>query len=158
MAYGTPSVPRVDAIVGPGNRFVTEAKRQVAGDVLIDSPAGPSEVLVLADDTADPQPAVEEEPAAVGPEAPAFTSANGGSVVNGCMEDVYNEFGQGGGLTCSANDVQVASVTNISITDDGCAFPGDTVTLSFSGEVLLTVETRKAAARSEIEEILRGPA
>jgi histidinol dehydrogenase len=55
LAYGTPSVPKVEAIVGPGNRFVTEAKRQVAGDVLIDSPAGPSEVLVLADETADPR-------------------------------------------------------------------------------------------------------
>lgn len=55
MAYGTSSVPPVDAIVGPGNRFVTEAKRQVAGDVLIDSPAGPSEVLVVADEGADPR-------------------------------------------------------------------------------------------------------
>jgi histidinol dehydrogenase len=55
MAFGTASVPAVAAIVGPGNRFVTEAKRQVAGDVLIDSPAGPSEVLVVADDGADPR-------------------------------------------------------------------------------------------------------
>jgi histidinol dehydrogenase len=55
MAFGTTSVPAVDAIVGPGNRFVTEAKRQVAGDVLIDSPAGPSEVLVVADSGADPR-------------------------------------------------------------------------------------------------------
>lgn len=55
MAFGTASVPAVDAIVGPGNRFVTEAKRQVAGDVLIDSPAGPSEVLVVADEGADPR-------------------------------------------------------------------------------------------------------
>jgi len=54
MAFGTESVPRVQAIVGPGNRFVTEAKRQVAGEILIDSPAGPSEVLVVADDSADP--------------------------------------------------------------------------------------------------------
>ncbi len=54
LAFGTPSVPVVDAIVGPGNRWVTEAKRQVAGRVLIDSPAGPSEVLVLADAGADP--------------------------------------------------------------------------------------------------------
>jgi histidinol dehydrogenase len=53
MAFGTQSVPRTDAIVGPGNRWVTEGKRQVAGDVIIDSPAGPSEVLVLADDSAD---------------------------------------------------------------------------------------------------------
>lgn len=54
LAWGTETVPAVDAIVGPGNRWVTEAKRQVAGTVLIDSPAGPSEVLVLADETADP--------------------------------------------------------------------------------------------------------
>ena len=53
LAFGTESVPAVDAIVGPGNRWVTEAKRQVAGRVLIDSPAGPSEVLVLADTSAD---------------------------------------------------------------------------------------------------------
>jgi len=54
MAYGTASVPRVEAIVGPGNQWVTEAKRQVAGELRIDSPAGPSEVLVLADGEADP--------------------------------------------------------------------------------------------------------
>ncbi|MEX0836984.1 MAG: histidinol dehydrogenase [Gemmatimonadota bacterium] len=60
LAFGTESVPRVDAIVGPGNRWVTEAKAQVAGDVVIDSPAGPSEVLVLADDTADPWLAAAE--------------------------------------------------------------------------------------------------
>jgi histidinol dehydrogenase len=50
MAYGTGSVPRCAAIVGPGNRWVLEAKRQVAGEVIIDSPAGPSEVLVVADE------------------------------------------------------------------------------------------------------------
>lgn len=55
LTYGTSSVPRVDGVVGPGNRYVTEAKRQVAGDVVIDSPAGPSEVLVVADDQADPR-------------------------------------------------------------------------------------------------------
>jgi histidinol dehydrogenase len=54
MAWGTASVPRCDAIVGPGNRWVLEAKRQVAGEVVIDSPAGPSEVLVVADATSDP--------------------------------------------------------------------------------------------------------
>jgi histidinol dehydrogenase len=52
MAYGTDSVPRCDAVVGPGNRWVLEAKRQVAGDVLIDSPAGPSELLVVAEEGA----------------------------------------------------------------------------------------------------------
>lgn len=54
MAYGTESVPRVDRIVGPGNAYVAEAKLQVAGAVAIDSPAGPSELLVVADASADP--------------------------------------------------------------------------------------------------------
>jgi histidinol dehydrogenase len=52
VAFGTQSVPRVDKVVGPGNAFVTEAKRQLNGVVAIDCPAGPSEVLVLADDSA----------------------------------------------------------------------------------------------------------
>jgi histidinol dehydrogenase len=55
LAYGTASIPRVDAVVGPGNRWVTEAKRQVAGTLRVDSPAGPSEVLVVADASADPE-------------------------------------------------------------------------------------------------------
>lgn len=54
LAYGTESVPRVDRIVGPGNAYVAEAKLQVSSAVAIDSPAGPSELLVLADDSADP--------------------------------------------------------------------------------------------------------
>ncbi len=55
MAYGTASVPRVDRIVGPGNAYVAEAKLQVASAVAIDSPAGPSELLVLGDEIADPR-------------------------------------------------------------------------------------------------------
>ncbi|HEY8469703.1 MAG TPA: histidinol dehydrogenase [Longimicrobiales bacterium] len=55
LAYGTASVPRVDRIVGPGNAYVNEAKRQVAGSVGIDSPAGPSELLIVADASADPE-------------------------------------------------------------------------------------------------------
>ncbi len=54
MAYGTDTVPRVDKIVGPGNRWVTAAKMCVFGQVDIDSPAGPSEGLILADSSADP--------------------------------------------------------------------------------------------------------
>ena len=55
LAYGTESVPRVDVIVGPGNAYVTEAKRQVAGVVGIDGLAGPSELVVVATDGADPE-------------------------------------------------------------------------------------------------------
>jgi len=53
LAFGTQTVPRVDKIVGPGNRFVTAAKREVAGAVGIDMLAGPTEVLIIADRTAD---------------------------------------------------------------------------------------------------------
>jgi histidinol dehydrogenase len=55
MAYGTESVPRVDKIVGPGNLYVACAKRLVFGAVDIDGIAGPSEILVVADDEADPR-------------------------------------------------------------------------------------------------------
>jgi histidinol dehydrogenase len=54
LAYGTESVPRVDKIVGPGNIYVAAAKRLVFGEVDIDSIAGPSEILVVADESADP--------------------------------------------------------------------------------------------------------
>ena len=54
LAYGTETIPAVDVIVGPGNQYVTEAKRQVSGMVRIDMIAGPSEVLIVADGTADP--------------------------------------------------------------------------------------------------------
>ncbi|MFW6117412.1 MAG: histidinol dehydrogenase [Thermoproteota archaeon] len=55
MAYGTETVPQVDKIVGPGNAFVTAAKMEVSRDVAIDLPAGPSEILIIADETADPR-------------------------------------------------------------------------------------------------------
>lgn len=54
LAYGTETIPKVDKIVGPGNIYVALAKRSVYGHVSIDSIAGPSEILVLADETANP--------------------------------------------------------------------------------------------------------
>ena len=54
LAYGTESIPAVDKIVGPGNAFVAEAKKQVFGKVAIDMIAGPSEILVIADEKSDP--------------------------------------------------------------------------------------------------------
>ena len=55
LAYGTESIPKVDKIVGPGNAFVAEAKKQVFGKVSIDMIAGPSEILVVADGTCNPE-------------------------------------------------------------------------------------------------------
>ena len=55
LAYGTESIPKVDKIVGPGNAFVAEAKRQVFGQVSIDMIAGPSEILIVADGKSNPR-------------------------------------------------------------------------------------------------------
>ncbi|MBQ4324017.1 MAG: histidinol dehydrogenase, partial [Clostridia bacterium] len=55
LAYGTESIPKVDKIVGPGNAFVAEAKKQVFGVVSIDMIAGPSEILIVADGNSDPR-------------------------------------------------------------------------------------------------------
>jgi len=55
LAYGTESIPQVDKIVGPGNAFVAEAKKQVFGRVAIDMIAGPSEILIVADSASDPR-------------------------------------------------------------------------------------------------------
>lgn len=60
MALGTASIPRVDKVVGPGNAYVTEAKLQLVGVVAIDSPAGPSEILVIADATSDAEAVAAE--------------------------------------------------------------------------------------------------
>ena len=60
LAYGTESIPRVDKIVGPGNAFVAEAKKQVYGQVSIDMIAGPSEILIVADGKTDPRHAAAD--------------------------------------------------------------------------------------------------
>ena len=60
LAIGTQTVPRVDVIVGPGNAWVTEAKKQLSGEVRIDSLAGPTEVVIVADDSADPRVAAAD--------------------------------------------------------------------------------------------------
>jgi histidinol dehydrogenase len=60
MAYGTATVPRVDRVVGPGNAYVAEAKLLVSRDVGIDSPAGPSELMVICDETCDSETIARE--------------------------------------------------------------------------------------------------
>ncbi len=60
MAYGTDAVPRVDKIVGPGNAYVAEAKLQVSREVGIDSPAGPSELMIICDESSDSETTARE--------------------------------------------------------------------------------------------------
>jgi hypothetical protein len=64
------------------------------------------------------------------------------AVQDGCMEDVYQNFNGGGTLNCTANDIQIAGVTNVTILDDGCAFVGDTVTFDADVTVQLTAQAR----------------
>src|ERR671930_2465227 len=63
--------------------------------------------------------------------------AEAAQISDGCMQDVA-----GFNLNCTANDIRIASVSNITVLDDGCAFPGDTVTFNADLEVLLTAEAR----------------
>lgn len=90
MAYGTETVPRVDRIVGPGNAYVAESKLQVAGVVAIDSPAGPSELLVIADATADPAVVAREVMAQAehDPRAVVVTVAIGESVADRLLDAI----------------------------------------------------------------------
>ena len=82
MAYGTSTIGRVDRIVGPGNAWVAEAKLQVTGTVSIDSPAGPSELLVIADASAAPTAVTREVMAQAehDPRAAVVVIAIGGTV------------------------------------------------------------------------------
>lgn len=73
MAIGTETMAKVDFIAGPGNAFVAEAKRQLFGEIGIDLPAGPTEVLIVADETADPSTVATDllSQAEHGPDTPA---------------------------------------------------------------------------------------
>ena len=78
---------------------------------------------------------------------PQTAYADGGGNVDtvtgaGCMQDVYDAFGQGGSLNCTANDVSLSTATNIIILDDGCAFPGDTVSFTADFQVEVTAGAR----------------
>ncbi|NVJ21478.1 MULTISPECIES: histidinol dehydrogenase [Myxococcus] len=90
MAYGTESVPRVDRIVGPGNAYVAEAKLQVVGAVAIEAPAGPSEILVVADETASPDAVAREMLAQAehDPDAACVTVALGEGMADAISEQV----------------------------------------------------------------------
>lgn len=93
MAHGTESVPRVDRIVGPGNAYVAEAKLQVVGAVAIEAPAGPSEILVVADDTANPAAVAREMLAQAehDPEAACVTLALGDALADAIAAEVERQ-------------------------------------------------------------------
>jgi histidinol dehydrogenase len=93
MAYGTESIPKVDKIFGPGNRYVTEAKKLVQNVCAIDMPAGPSEVLVIADETAIPSFVASDllAQAEHGIDSQAILVANSSKVIDKTLEEVKKQ-------------------------------------------------------------------
>ena len=123
LAFGTRSVPRVDRIVGPGNAYVAAAKLQLVGEIGIDAPAGPSELLVIADASADPDgiamelvAQAEHDPLAcvaalvVGGEAAAVTAALEEAAVASARADVVSASlaARGAVIECGSLDDAVA--------------------------------------------------
>lgn len=90
MAIGTETMDKVDFIAGPGNPFVAEAKRQLFGEIGIDLPAGPTEILIVADDKADPTTVATDllSQAEHGPDTPAVLITNSRIVAQKSMEEV----------------------------------------------------------------------
>lgn len=93
LAYGTETVRSVDKIVGPGNAWVTAAKLEVFGRVAIDMPAGPSEVMVVADDTADPGHVAADllSQAEHGPDSPAILVTTSSTLADRVVEAIGRE-------------------------------------------------------------------
>ncbi len=90
MAYGTSEITPVDMITGPGNAYVAEAKRQLFGRVGIDLPAGPTEILIIADDSADPEVAACDllGQAEHGPDSPAHLVTDSEAVGRAVLAEV----------------------------------------------------------------------
>jgi sulfopropanediol 3-dehydrogenase len=90
MALGTPSIPAVDMLVGPGNAFVAEAKRQLFGRVGIDLLAGPTETLIIADDTADAEVCATDllGQAEHGPTSPAILLTTSAKIANEIQAEI----------------------------------------------------------------------
>jgi histidinol dehydrogenase len=96
MAYGTDSIKKVDKIFGPGNQYVTAAKQLVQMDgIAIDMPAGPSEVCVLADDTANPDFVAADllSQAEHGPDSQVLLVANSESIIEKTIKSLHAQLG-----------------------------------------------------------------
>ncbi|MDP2713852.1 histidinol dehydrogenase [Rheinheimera sp.] len=99
LAYGTASIAKVDKIFGPGNRYVTEAKQQVSQDAkgaMIDMPAGPSEVLVLADNSANPAFVAADllSQAEHGPDSQVILVSDSAALIDAVQAEVASQLAQ----------------------------------------------------------------
>ncbi|MEW6581617.1 MAG: histidinol dehydrogenase [Actinomycetota bacterium] len=113
LAHGTRTIPRVDVIAGPGNAWVAEAKRQVSGIAGIDSVAGPSEVVIVADATADPRAIALDLLAQCehGPDSPAVLAADDPEVLDAVAAELDGLPDVPGTVTlvrCATRDVAIA--------------------------------------------------
>ena len=117
LAYGTESIAPVDKIVGPGNRWVTAAKLLVASRVGIDLPAGPSEVLIVADDTANPGWVAADLRAQAehGPDSETILVTTSAALAEAVRRDLeeHDALGAGEGATGVARQVRVEVVASL---------------------------------------------
>lgn len=119
MAIGTETVPKVDFIAGPGNAFVAEAKRQLFGQIGIDLFAGPTEVLIVADETADPYMIATDllSQAEHGPDTPAVLICTSAEVAKRAIEYCDEQL----------ETLKTAAVASVSWRDYGEVILADTV-------------------------------
>ncbi|MDR2571498.1 MAG: histidinol dehydrogenase, partial [Oscillospiraceae bacterium] len=96
LAYGTQSMPKVDKITGPGNAYVAEAKRQVFGVVGIDMIAGPSDILIIADSSANPEYIAADmlSQCEHGPDSPAILVTNSRALANKVKKEISAQLSQ----------------------------------------------------------------
>jgi len=116
MAYGTNSIKKVDKIFGPGNQYVTAAKQLVQMDgIAIDMPAGPSEVCVLADGTANPDFVAADllSQAEHGPDSQVLLVTNDESIIEKTLKSLHAQLG-----LLERKDIAARALEN----QQGCAF------------------------------------
>ena len=118
MAYGTKQIPKVDKIVGPGNVYVTSAKKEVYGDCGIDFLAGPSEVMVIADEFADPEIIAADLLAQLEHDinARAFLVANSSAIISKTKEEINKQLKNldtKGIIKKSLKNLKIIAVKNI---------------------------------------------
>ena len=118
MALGTASIPRVDMLVGPGNAYVAEAKRQLFGQVGIDLLAGPTETLIIADDTADAEMCATDllGQAEHGPTSPAILLTTSAKIANEIQAEIDRQL----------SDLPTASIAGAAWRDHGQVILCDT--------------------------------
>jgi histidinol dehydrogenase len=146
MAYGTVTIPAVDCIVGPGNAFVAEAKLQVAHAVRTDSPAGPSELLVIADDLASPDVVAREMLAQAehDPDASVVLVARSATFVDAVLERLESLVGgESRATTIRAAFAAHGALLVASSLDEAVAFAND-----WAAEHLMLAVSADDAARA----------